>query len=224
MSDAHAQAWIPQNWTFKDADVAKRFDSHVREQLPWYDLATRAVAHLGRHYVPKGGLVYDIGASTGNIGNALRDVLEARKARFTAIEESEQMAAHYGGPQNLVVADAIAYDYAPFDFAVAFLCLMFFPVADRRAWINRMCSLVRPGGAFVVVDKTVTPQGYVGTVLRRMAMSWKLDSGTTPAEIVEKELSLAGYQRPIEPSVFDGRASVFFQFGEFVGWVVERRE
>ncbi len=97
---------IPQNWTFRSGDVAKHFDQHVREQLPWYDIATQAVAHFGRHYIPKGGRVYDIGASTGNVGNALRETLAQRKAKFTAIEESQEMADKYAGPPQLVVADA----------------------------------------------------------------------------------------------------------------------
>ena len=85
---------IPTHWTFRSSKVARHFDEHVREQLPWYDLATDAVGNFGRHYIPRGGQVYDIGASTGNIGLALLDTLNQRNARFVAIEE---MAAsiHY---------------------------------------------------------------------------------------------------------------------------------
>jgi hypothetical protein len=46
---------IPQNWTFKSDHIADHFDQHVREQLPWYDLATFATAQMARHYVPQGG-------------------------------------------------------------------------------------------------------------------------------------------------------------------------
>ena len=28
---------IPKNWSFASQEVAKNFDNHVREQLPWYD-------------------------------------------------------------------------------------------------------------------------------------------------------------------------------------------
>ena len=40
---------IPTNWTFETSGVAKGFDRHVREQLPWYDLATNAILHVARH-------------------------------------------------------------------------------------------------------------------------------------------------------------------------------
>lgn len=215
---------IPDQWTFKSADVADGFDAHVREQLPWYDLATKAVAHLGRHYIPRGGLVYDIGASTGNIGRALADTITSRAANLIAIEESPEMAARYSGPPTLIVSDALTYEFEMFDFAVAFLAMMFFPVASRTAFLNGLISRTRPGGALVIVDKLVTPPGYCGTALRRLAMSWKLDSGTPPDDVVRKELSLAGYQRPLSPNMFHGRGEVFFMFGEFIGWICERNE
>src|SRR5436309_2991839 len=106
---------IPKNWTFRSPAVAKHFDQHVREQLPWYDTATQAVAHFGRHYIPNGGRVYDIGASTGNMGNALRETLKQRAADFTAIDQSVEMAAEYQGPPQLVITDAVTFDYQRFD-------------------------------------------------------------------------------------------------------------
>jgi tRNA (cmo5U34)-methyltransferase len=196
----------------------------VREQLPWYDLATGAVAHLGRHYIPRGGTVYDIGASTGNIGLALKETLDQRQARFVAIEESREMADRYQGPPELVVADAVTFDYRPFDFAVCFLVVMFLPVPLRASFLRRITGLIRPGGALVIVDKINTPTGYVGTALRRLAMSWKVESGTDPSDIVRKELSLAGYQRPLNPKMLPRDARPFFQLGEFVGWVIEKEE
>lgn len=214
---------IPKQWTFKSEEVARGFDDHVREQLPWYDLATRAVVHFGRHYIPKGGLVYDIGASTGNIGRALREVLEQRVARLCAIEESQEMAAHYSGPGELSICEATRYKYEPFDFAVCFLVLMFLPIGSRSAFVSRLIELIKPGGAILIIDKINTAAGYYGTAARRLAMQWKLDNGASPDEIVRKELSLAGYQRPIEPSILSPQAKQFFQFGEFAGWVIESR-
>ncbi len=215
---------VPRHWTFRSRAVAQHFNAHVREQLPWYDLATGAVAHLGRHYIPRGGTVYDIGASTGNIGLALKETLDQRQARFVAIEESREMADRYQGPPELVVADAVTFDYRPFDFAVCFLVVMFLPVPLRASFLRRITGLIRPGGALVIVDKINTPTGYVGTALRRLAMSWKVESGTDPSDIVRKELSLAGYQRPLNPKMLPRDARPFFQLGEFVGWVIEKEE
>jgi len=84
--------------------------------------------------------------------------------------------------------------------------------------------MVKPGGAIVIVDKVNTPPGYVGTCMRRLAMRWKIDNGASHEDVVKKELSLAGYQRPLDPSWLEPIAHRWFQFGEFAGWIIERGE
>lgn len=46
---------------------------------------------IARQYIPKGGKVYDLGASTGNVGRVLAPTLEARCARLTALDECPDM-------------------------------------------------------------------------------------------------------------------------------------
>ena len=215
---------IPTDWTFKSDEIANGFDEHVREQLPWYELVTKCVSHFGRHYIPENGIVYDIGASTGNIGKALRDTIESRKASLIAIENSDEMAIKYDGPGSLAISDACEYDYQPFDFAVLLLTLMFLPVGERPKLIQRLIRSIKPGGCLIIVDKTDSMPGYFGTAMRRLSMRWKIDNGVDPKKILEKELSLAGYQRPINPAILTPAAKKFFQLGEFSGWVIESQE
>ncbi len=212
---------IPGEWTFRNHDVAESFDRHVREQLPWYDLLTGAVAHIARHYIPAGGLVYDIGASTGNIGRAIEPVLESRSAELIAIENSAQMAGLYEGPGMILIGDALECDYREFDLAICFLVMMFFPPSTRREFVRRLKDKLRPGGAIIVVDKCEAVSGYPATVLWRLALSNKIAAGVDADEIVAKELSLGGVQRPVNPSIFGPDAIEFFRFGEFAGWLIE---
>ena len=97
---------IPTNWTFETSGVAQGFDRHVREQLPWYDLATNAILHVARHYIPENGLVYDFGASTGNIGRALEPILTKRNAHLIGIEPSQEMIKLYNAPGNVICSKA----------------------------------------------------------------------------------------------------------------------
>lgn len=211
---------IPEAWTFQSVEVAQGFDSHVREQLPWYDLATEAVGHIVRHYLPRNGIVYDVGCSTGNIGRCLKDTIERQNAELVGIEQSREMADKYDGPGRLVVSDAETFDYNPFDVAVLFLVLQFLSVESRQALLKVLRSRVKLGGAIVVVDKFAPGDGYFGSVVRRMTMSYKLLTGTTAEEIVAKELSLAGAQRPLDQAELPG-ARQFFCLGEFAGYVIE---
>lgn len=213
---------IPREWTFERKEIAEGFDRHVREQLPFYDMTTGAVTHIARHYIPEGGLVYDIGASTGNIGNAIAPILDQRKAKLIPIESAAEMCDLYQGPQkgHLVNADALEFDFEEFDLAICFLVMMFFPVAKREAFIDELREKVRPGGAIIIFDKTEAVTGYPATILMRLAFAGKLSAGVEADEIIAKELSLGGIQRPIDPEIL-GDAIEWFRFGDFAGWIIE---
>jgi len=213
--------WIPDDWTFRSEAVAQRFDDHVRETLPWYDLATHGVAHLVRAFLPTDGLVYDIGASTGNLGRALADTLKARSAGLVALEQSEEMAARYDAPGECFVADARKWPYESFDVAVMFLTLMFIPIADRVELLDQLEQKVRAGGAIVVVDKAELVPGYLGSTIHRWTMSQKKLGGISDEEIAAKELSLSGTQRPIASGFLEKRGyRQWLQVGEFRGYVL----
>lgn len=205
------------DWTFNDDALADDFDRYVRGQLPWYDLASNLLAHVGRHFIPEGGLVYDVGASTGNVGRVLAPTLEGRSARLIAVERSAEMARAYRAPGTLLQRDVRAVEFEPFDFGVSFLALMFLPPADRAEVLDRMKAACRPGGALFLLEKQTGPAGYAGTLMRRISLAAKVAQGESPESIIDKELSLVGVQRPFEWGEELGLE--LFRFGEFVGWL-----
>ncbi len=211
----------PGSWSFENSSVAENFDEHVREQLPWYDVATSLICPIARQFVPQGGLVYDLGAGTGNVGRLIADVLKQRNARLVAIESSSEMASRYLGPGELVVGNFAEIDLAAADLVVCFLVLMFLPVAGRHELIERLKMSLRPGGALVIFDKMPPVGGEIGLFTFRLALSLKYLAGVHPREIVAKELSLMGVQRPLSESELDG-CSRIFQVGDFGGWLYVR--
>lgn len=213
---------IPRNWTFETKEVANGFDRHVREQLPWYDLATDALKHVARHYIPENGLVYDIGASTGNIGRALESVLEARNAKLIGIEPSEEMCKIYDAPGDVICTKAEDYIFEGFDLAVVFLSLMFVEPRKRVPLMTKLRHACRPGGAIIVFDKLEPTAGYVSTILYRLTLAGKRAAGVDANEIIEKELSLCGVQRPITEEQLAGSFVNWFKFGNFAGYIIER--
>lgn len=217
---------IPKNWTFKDSSVASNFDVHVREQLPWYDMATSLVAHVGRHYLPEGGRMYDLGASTGNITTALKDTLMTRGVEAISVDSSPQMQKEWRGYGVFELGDVTSYTFKPYDFCVCFLLLMFLSPEKQREVFTSLHKNLKPGGALLVFDKVETSNGYLGTVLHRLTIMGKVDSGVPSEDIIHKELSLSGVQRPLNPRFMDMFAGcyheVVFRYGEFIGWVLTR--
>lgn len=216
---------IPKEWTFESIETASEFDTHVKSQLPWYDLATSAIAHIARHYIPEEGLIYDIGSSTGNIGRALEGCIKSRQATLVAIDKSAAMAAQYNAPGSLIHADALTFDYQPYDVAILFLSLMFFPPAKRLGFVKSLVGQIKPGGCLIILDKISIPRAYISTVLHRLTIAGKVANGCDLAQITTKELSLSGVQRPLPHNFaqrLDWSATEFFRFGEFVGWIIDR--
>jgi tRNA (cmo5U34)-methyltransferase len=209
------------DWTFKSNEVVDEFDAHVREQLPWYELVTESIVYIARNYLPKEGLIYDIGASTGNMAKALEELVEERNAVLYAVEESPEMCSIFkkNHPDKfLIEMDATNLHYEKFDVAIVMLTAMFFPVARQTDFFNNLFNKLNEGGAIIVVDKSCDEDGYFATVMKRLTLYWKLKNGATPENIIKKELSLSGIQRPIK--MFGGKQ--FFQLGEFKGWVIEK--
>lgn len=210
----------PKNWTFKSDDVASNFDEHVREQLPWYDLATDIVCHFVRAYTGDGGLVYDIGASTGNITKAISSSMEGRIYSIVSIDKSESMKKFYFGENELVVCDASTFKYDRFDVAVCFLTLMFMTIEERELLLNTLIEQKKKGGAIIIFDKMESPSGYVGHVSSRVSIAAKLKNGVKHKDILDKELSLIGCQRPISKEEIPAPFVDVFRYGDFAGIVI----
>lgn len=212
---------IDDTFTFRSDSVVHGFSEHVREQLPWYDLVTQAVAQIARHFIPNGGLVYDIGAANGNVGRALAPLLEERNAVLLGIEPSRAMCEAYQAPGEVVCCSAEAYPYEPYDLGVCMLALMFVPPAHRRRLILTLREKVRTGGALVIVERMLPPHGYPSIITSRLTLAAKLAQGALPEEIIAKELSLSGVQRPLAEKDLGMGAVEWFRFGDFAGYLIE---
>ena len=132
------------------------------------------------------------------------------------------MADLYAGPnkENLIVDDVTQIEIPEFDVAICFLVLMFIPPEKRKQLIDRLKTSRKKGGAIIVFDKVESPRGYIGTVMWRMALAGKVATGVDPTDIISKELSLMGTQRPLMQNEIEGMTQVF-QFGNFAGWVID---
>ena len=223
---------IPKDWTFENVDVAEAFDKHVREQLPWYDMVTRAVAHVIKNYATRGGIILDIGASTGNIGRAIEDLVEERGLTVVPVEPSQEMAEMYYGPGaiNLRVESAEDFYYENVgiernpDVVVFMLTLMFVRPDIRYDVIQKYVNLTTRGGAVIIVDRTQSAGGEFGSAMYRLTLAEKIKAGADPAKVMDKELSLMGNQRPLPIGWIESMGGKeFFRFGDFAGWIIENR-
>lgn len=212
---------IPHEWSWGAPGVADHFDQHVREQLPWYDWATTGLVEIVRNYLPPHGTVYDIGAATGNVELACRKILDERQANFYAVEPSPQLRSIYRGESTPIAQTAQSLDPQEFDVAVFMLTLCFVPVADRVEVVAKFMKAVRPGGCLIFVEKMWPVLGYPATVLQRVSWAMKLEAGNNPGDVLQKDMSLAGVQRPVRQGELPHHAVEWFRCGDFAGWLIE---
>ena len=211
---------IPKDWTFKNSDVAEGFDTHVREQLPWYNIATSMTAHFARNYLPENGVLLDLGCSTGNVSDSCRETIETRKASVISVDNSHEMAKLFKGVGEVTIANIEDYEIPEFDVCVMFLSMMFVPVNSRSALVMQLMRKTRKGGLILIVDKMESFSGYSGQVINRLSLVNKLDAGAKADDVLAKELSLSGVQRPIDPELLSSFTK-WFQIGEFCGYLYE---
>lgn len=214
---------IPKEWSFDDDAVAAAFEEHVREQLPFYDMMTRAVAHIVAHYLPKDGRMIDVGASTGNVGRACAGTIVSRGAFLSAYEPSGEMRERYKAPGTLDSQSAEQIEWTLHDVSTFILTMMFVPVARRREVLDRAYAALNTGGAMIVVDRTPAVVGYPAAIMWRLTLAEKILAGAPKDQVLEKELSLIGIQRPLDPADLPGTPVEFFRYGDFAGWIVEKR-
>ena len=211
-----------KSWSFESREIADKFDKHVREQLPWYDMLTDAVVYITRNYLTEGNRVVDIGASTGNLSRKLLPLANERKGKVLAIEKSMPMICKMDGMEDVGVmhGDVTEIDIPEAQVYILFLTLMFIPVDKRQKLLDTLADKVKVGGCVIIVDKICDHGGYFSTVMKRLTWNWKIQQGAEAEDIINKEMSLAGVQIPLDNYLLD-EAKQFFRMGEFAGWVIE---
>jgi len=128
----------------------------------------------------------------------------------------------YDSSDSLISICTIESIPEDFDLAVLFLTLMFVEPCKRRRLMKLLRNKCKLGGAIVVFDKLEPISGYPATIFYRLTLAGKKAAGTNPNEIIEKELSLSGVQRPINESQLCGDSHLWFKYGDFAGWLIEK--
>lgn len=216
---------IPNNWTFKNQEVAENFNSHVREQLPFYDLVTDSIVHIVKHYLPNNGTFYDIGAATGNLGIKLEETIKDRNINCFAVDNSKEMCklSAYNQIGKVLLQDAAHVKYNNFDVAVIFLVLIFIQPNKQLALLKKLQKNLNKGGCIILCEKFLPDTSYIGIINQRLSLMNKLNNGVKPKHIINKELSLSGIQRPLYYQQIKTLGFIdFFQLGDFRGMIYEK--
>lgn len=189
-------------WSF-DGSVAATFVDHVRQSVPLYDAGHELVESISDYFVRDDSVCYEIGTSTGQLLRRLA-VRHAGnpEARFIGIDAVEPMIekarAQCAGLANveLVVDDALTFDYEKADFFVAYYCVQFVQPRHRQELINRIYERLHWGGAFLLFEKVRGPDARFQDMSVAIYNDFKARNGFSADEILNKTSSLKGVLEP----------------------------
>ena len=209
---------VEKTWNF--STVADSFESHISNQLPWYHAFTQNILiEFARWYIAPNTVVYDIGASIGNVEMALEPILSERNIKFVAIEENIDMVTNYqGDSSNLYIGDALGYLYDPYSFCTSVLTLSFIHPSKRRVFIEQLKQKCMVGGAFMIVEKFFTDHSEIDTIQHKIVWKAKTEHFSSDA-IIEKEFSLSGAQYPLRKSELGDGFVCVWQYGNFSAYI-----
>ena len=193
-------------WEF-GAEVAECFDDMLARSIPGYEDMRFLTAFMTARYAGGDGVVFDIGCSRGG---SIRTALEQCQSgvsfvgcdvsvpmiesAMTAL--SEPIAAGrvklFHGLPSLILPN-------PGFYAViqAVLTLQFVPIEERARLVADIYASLRPGGAFIVVEKLLGHAADIDQTLVDVYYDHKRSHGYTDDAIAAKRKSLSGVLVPL---------------------------
>lgn len=198
---------MPGNWRF-DQQVSASFDSHVRKSVPLYDEVQHLVTGISEYFVHDGSLIFDVGCSTGEtLLQLAQKHAHKENVRLVGLEQSpamvERARAKCARHANIEVRtqDATAFNsFEGTDLVVALYTLQFIAHDQRARLVQRIHDGLRPGGAFIMVEKTDAGHPSLQSMWNEIHWDYKKSQGLTDEMILEKARSLRGVLRPLSRS------------------------
>lgn len=230
--DAHLQP-EGQKWAF-DSEVTKHFQPMIEASIPGYHDMRALTFKLGSRFLKgPGAVMIDIGSSRGD---SLAPFVDADPDNnYTAIECSppmlEVLRSRFAGKNVDIVDHDLRTNLSAFetrsDLILDSLSLMFVPIEHRFRLCQAIYDSLKPGGAFISIQKTLGADSYTHDLLDAAYLDMKREHGYTHEQIIRKKLSLEGVLVPLTTDMNESmfrrtgfrRIEMFWKSLQFCGWI-----
>ncbi len=249
MSDRQDQIYATpleqiQGFVF-DERVAHVFTDMINRSVPGYAMILEMLGVITQRFAQPGATCYDLGCSLGASTLAMRcklDVLLENtdqsdpQYRMVAVDNSEAMiercrvnlARVPSRIQTKLFCQGL--EQTPINDAsivVLNFTLQFIPIEDRLPLLSRIAEGTRPGGALVLSEKIVFPDGPGQQLMTDLHHDFKRSRGYSDLEIAQKRAAIENVLVPesveqhlqrLKDAGFS-RAQVWFQCFNFVSFL-----
>lgn len=205
----------PDNFGF-DAEVSRIFPDMAKRAIPNFYESHAAHARMLRAVLPVGQSRYsvlDVGASRGAFLKALiaefggpevaEDIFD-----LSAIDNSPEMVMYLIGDfptAHITQCDVAGEDFmdleAKFDVVCCHYVLQFVRPEMQGKVLQKLMSMVKPGGAFIFGHKASHESHTLGIAAHEEYIQFRIDNGYTREEIEAKTKALKGAMFPVRHEV-----------------------
>jgi len=229
-------AFGERGWKF-DERVTAQFDEMLERSIPQYEVMRRTCFEIGKQFVGPNTDIVDLGCSRGEAVSFFLDACGVRN-RYVLVEASEPMfeavSARYtnwvkAGVMRIFNKDLRTfYPTAPdISLTLSVLTLMFTPIEYRLALVQTVYDSLKPGGAFVLVEKVLGASAAIDGAYTRIYHEMKCRNGYSADEIERKKLALEGKLVPVTAHMNEEflhsagfrQVDCFWRWANFAGWI-----
>lgn len=226
---------LENSFTFDNPKVVQKFEEHVRQSVPCYDIFHSLISKLSKYFVKDNCTIVDVGCSVGNLIKLINYNIGNDSIQYYGIDCSKDMIDkanndNYSDNVSFIHSRIEDIDFKNEKFnglsvVISMLCLQFMSIEDRATTIKNIYNALPMGGAFILVEKVLDDNCEISDIYNRQYHQYKLENDFTPEEVLNKEKSLIGFMRPIPLSdnmkmLHDtgfAKTSIFFKYLGFVG-------
>ncbi len=201
--DQHIQLDSPV-WSFGLEGLAAEFDDHIKRSIPAYKETQDLIIDLSDYYTRRGGIIFDLGCSTGELIKRLAEKNRHHKKIFwMGLDKEEGMIHHAKNNtkdfKNLdyIHCDFLEYSLQKTPFVLICYTLQFMTLASRLVLLKKVFNALEEGGACIISEKVLEENSSTQNIFSSLYHSYKSRMGFTSSEILAKESSLKGILTPL---------------------------
>lgn len=217
-------------------EVSDVFDDMLERSVPFYREIVRMIAELSETFYQKDTVIYDLGASTGNILQEISAQMGEKAFRYTGIDNSASMVEQAssrdyslsgGQSADFVEGDIADYNYKNASVIISAFTFQFLRPMVRSALVRDIYSSLKPGGAFILAEKVLEDHSEVSRLFVEYYYRFKRRNHYSETEIARKREALENVLIPyrseenaimLKEAGFH-RQAVFFKWYNFTGIV-----
>ena len=190
----YAKQKNPEPFTF-DEKVVEVFPDMIHRSVPGYQRIIEGIGSLSNQFIQAGSLVYDLGCSLGAATLSIRNQSSIQDFEIIGLDNSQAMVnrctQHINAYKSkiktsIICADITDFNFKPCSLIVINFTLQFLKLSQREQLLQKLCSVLKPGGALILSEKIEFEDDYMSELFVHLHHQFKKSNGYSDLEISQK--------------------------------------